>query len=570
MARFPENETKYTKFTQNCADNRCVISIGDVAGLAPNEIIAVNYDRTRGFVIRHRIAIRELSLICVGMMIALYYAYEVDIFANEGSVSVHEATIELDEALLIGALVAFSLLVFGVRQYFGQKREMAARIAAEQHARELAYQDGLTGLPNRRQYDEALRAAVSAPPRAGASHGVFLLDLNGFKQINDVHGHGVGDEVLTVVAQRLRSVMRNGDMVARFGGDEFAILATHLSDPEAATNLALRVIEVLATPMSASGAIHRVGVGIGIALVPTDAGTNDEALRKADVALYRAKAERRSALRFFEPGMDVRVQERASIERALREAMDAGRIETLYQPNVDLRTHKIIGFEAAPHWIDRERGQVPLGRFIAIAEEVGLIHALAERVLRQACEAAQTWPSHVKLSVDIYPSQLGDRLLAARILHILQDTGIAPERLEVEITESALVADMENAQIVLGALRNAGVRISLDNFGTGYSSLYHLRNFKLDKIKIDRSFIHAIASERATAGIISALVGLGQGLGLTIAADGIEGIEQESSLITSGCVEGQGALFSAPICGTDTLRLFASENTTSLRVLGRK
>ncbi|MHB8477628.1 MAG: putative bifunctional diguanylate cyclase/phosphodiesterase [Steroidobacteraceae bacterium] len=355
----------------------------------------MNYVRIRSFVIRHRIAIKDLSLIFLGTLLALYYAFEVDIFANEGSIAVHEAVIELDEALLIGVFVTFALLIFGVRQYLGQKREMARRIAAEQHVRELAYQDGLTGLPNRRQYEEALKAAVAAPPRAGASHGVFLLDLNGFKQINDVHGHGVGDEVLVIVAQRLRSVMRSGDIVARFGGDEFAILATHLADPEAATNLALRVIEALATPIAAGGAIHRAGVGIGIALVPTDASTTDEALRKADVALYRAKAERRSALRFFEPAMDVRVQERASMERALREAMDAGRIQTLYQPNVSLRTHKIIGFEAAPHWIDPERGSVALERFVAIAEEVGLIHALAERVLRQACEAAQTWPSYI-------------------------------------------------------------------------------------------------------------------------------------------------------------------------------
>jgi diguanylate cyclase (GGDEF)-like protein len=529
----------------------------------------VNYVRIRSFIIRHRIAIRDLSLIFVGVLLALYYAYEVDIFPNEGPIAVHEAVIELDEALLIGALVTFALFVFGVRQYLGQKREMAARIAAERHVRELAYQDGLTGLPNRRQYEEALKAAVDAPPRAGASHGVFLLDLNGFKQINDVHGHGVGDEVLVIVAQRLRSVMRNGDIVARFGGDEFAVLATHLADPEAATTLALRIIEALVPPITAGGAIHRAGVGIGIALVPTDASTTDEALRKADVALYRAKAERRSALRFFEPAMDVRVQERASMERALREAMDAGRIGVLYQPNVSLRTHKIIGFEAAPHWIDPERGSVELERFISIAEEVGLIHALAERTLRHACQAAQTWPSYVKLSVNIYQSQLKDRLLPARILRILQETGIAPERLEMEITESALVADMESAQIVLGSLRNAGVRISLDNFGTGYSSLYHLRNFKLDKIKIDRSFIRAAASERASAGIISALVALGHGLGLTIAADGIEGVDQEMSLVSSGCEEGQGILFSAPICREDTLRLFASENTTSLRLLGR-
>jgi diguanylate cyclase (GGDEF)-like protein len=409
--------------------------------------------------------------------------------------------------------------------------------------------------------------AVAAPPRAGASHGVFLLDLNGFKKINDVHGHGVGDEVLTIVAQRLRSAMRDGDLVARFGGDEFAVLTQHLSGPEAATTLALRIMECLVSPITAGAATHRVGVGIGIALVPSDASTPEEAMRKADVALYRAKAERRSALRFFEPTMDVRVKERASIESALREAMDAGHIDTMYQPSVNLRTHQVIGFEAVPRWIDPTHGAIPLERFVAIAEEAGLIHALAERILRQACDAARTWPLYVKLSVDIYPSQLKDSLLPSRILRILEDCGIAPNRLEVEITESALVADMENAQVVLGALHEAGVRIALDNFGTGYSSLYHLRNFKLDKIKIDSSFIHAMANETASAGIVKALVGLGQGLGLTVAADGVEGTGQESSLLSSGCEQGQGQFFSAPVTAIDTLALFASDSTASLRLI---
>jgi diguanylate cyclase (GGDEF)-like protein len=529
----------------------------------------MNVARIRSFMSRHRLAVRDLSLILAGTLVALYYAYEVDIFASEGSVGLHEARIELDEALLIGALVGLALLIFGARQYLAQKREVARRIAAEHRVRELAYQDGLTGLPNRRQFDEALRAAIAAPPRAGASHGVFLLDLNGFKQVNDVHGHGVGDEVLMVVAQRLRSAMRNGDMVARFGGDEFAILAEHLAGPEAATNVALRVIEALDSVIVAGGAIHRVSVGIGVALVPADATTSEEALRKADVALYRAKAERRSALRFFEPAMDVRIQERASIERALRQAIDAGRIETMFEHMVNLRTHKIMGFEAAPRWIDAEQGAVPLERFIAIAEETGLIDALAERVLRQACEAARSWPSHVRLALDIYPSQLKDRLLPARILHILAETGLAPGRLEVEITESALVADMESAQLVMSSLRDAGVRIALDNFGTGYSSLYHLRNFKLNKIKIDRSFIGAMVTEGASAAIVSALVGLAHGLGLTIAADGIEGADQVASLLKTGCEQGQGHLFGAAIPADETQALFDTEKATPLRLRAR-
>jgi diguanylate cyclase (GGDEF)-like protein len=516
----------------------------------------VDFASIRSFVIRRRFAIRNWSLILAGLLVAVYCVYAIDIFHSEAGIGLHQAEVELDEALLIGGVLALVLLAFGAHHYRGQKREMARRIAAERHARELAYQDGLTGLPNRRQFEDAVRAAIAAPPRAGAAHGVFLLDLNGFKQINDVHGHNIGDEVLIVVARRLSAAMRDGDMVARFGGDEFAILATHLAGPETATNVALRVIEALDPVIAAGGALHRVGAGVGIALVPTDATTLEEAMRKADVALYRAKAERRSALRFFEPDMDARVQERAAMETALRHAIDTDCIDATYQPIMNLQTHDVVGFEVAPRWLDPEKGEVALERFIAIAEDVGLIHVLAERILRQACEAARRWPPHVTLSIDIYPSQLRDRLLSARVVRILAETGLAAARLEMEITESALVADMEGAQIALGALRAAGVRIALDNFGTGYSSLYHLRNFKLDKIKIDRSFIQAMASERESAGIVSALVGLGQGLGLTIAADGVEASDQEASLILSGCEQGQGGLFSAPMTATETGALF--------------
>jgi diguanylate cyclase (GGDEF)-like protein len=507
----------------------------------------MGFHHIRGFVIRHRIALRHPSLISVAMLVAGYVAFAIDIFANHGSAGPRAAQIELDEALLLGVTLAFTLLAFGVRQYFLQKREMARRIAAEGRIRELAYQDGLTGLPNRRQFDDALRAAIASPPREGASHGAFLLDLNGFKQINDVHGHAVGDEVLVVVAQRLRSAMRDGDLVARFGGDEFAVVATHLAGPEAATSIALRVIEALESPIDAGGALHRVGAGIGIALVPGDATTYQEALRKADIALYRAKAERRSALRFFEPEMDARIQGRAALELALRAAIGAGRIEAVFQPTIDLRTHEVVGFEAAPRWIDPDEGEIAPERFIAIAEEAGLIHALAERVLRQACAAASTWPSHVVVSVDVYPGQLKDRLLPARVARILAESGLAPSRLELEITESALVADIESAQTALGTLRAAGVRIALDNFGTGYSSLYHLRNFGLDKIKIDRSFIHSMSSEPESASIVRALVGLAHGLGLTIAADGIDASEQETSLIGTGCEQGQGRLFARQV-----------------------
>ncbi|SES11812.1 putative bifunctional diguanylate cyclase/phosphodiesterase [Sphingobium sp. YR768] len=517
----------------------------------------MNFATIRSFVIRNRVSLQDLGILIAALVVATYIAFDIDIFMHEGQLTPARARIEIDEIAILGVFLAVGLLIFGGRRYREQKREVKRRMAAEAHARELAYQDVLTGLPNRRQFDEVLKTALASPPRAGAAHALYLLDLNGFKQVNDVHGHSKGDEVLIVVGQRLRSAMRDGDMVARFGGDEFAILAHHLAGSEAAANVALRVIEALKAPILGGDAMHHVGAGIGIALLPQDADTPEEAMRKADVALYRAKAERRSALRFFEAAMDEHVHEREAMERALRHAIEAGDIMPVFRPTFDLGTHAVVGFEASPRWVRAEHGEIPPERFIAIAEEAGLIHELADHLLRTACIAAVEWPAHVRLSIDIVPSQLKDELLAARIVRILHETGVSAERLEVEITESAIVADLEAARRTFGTLRGAGVRIALDNFGTGYSSLYHLRSFKLDKIKIDRSFIEAMRSESESASIVNALVGLGHGLGLTIAAEGIQDSEQERELLGTGCEQGQGDLLSQPMPAAATLNFFA-------------
>src|SRR5580698_9290071 len=260
--------------------------------------------RMRSFMIRHRASLKDISILIAVFLSGLYWIFEYDIFKNSDGVSVHEHTIELDEALLLGGIMTLGLLVFSIRRYVEQRRETRRRVAAEQHVRMLAFQDALTGLANRRQFDDALKAACAAPPREGAVHALILLDLNGFKQVNDVYGHVVGDEVLTIIAQRLLGAMRDSDLVARLGGDEFAILALHLVGSEAATNIALRVIEALKQPIAAGSTKHQIGSGFGISLIPTDAVTPEQALRKADLALYRAKEERRSAVRFFENDMD--------------------------------------------------------------------------------------------------------------------------------------------------------------------------------------------------------------------------------------------------------------------------
>jgi diguanylate cyclase (GGDEF)-like protein len=301
--------------------------------------------RVRSFMIRHRASFKDVSILIAVFLSGLYWTYEYDIFKNHDGVSAHEHTIELDEALLLGGIMTLGLLIFSIRRYVEQRRETVRRLAAEQHVRTLAFQDALTGLANRRQFDDALKAAAAAPPREGAVHALILLDLNAFKQINDVYGHGVGDQVLTIVAQRLLGAMRDGDLAARLGGDEFAILALHLVGREAATNIALRVIEVLTQPVTAGSARHQIGVGLGISLIPGDAATPEQALRKADLALYRAKEERRSAVRFLEDDMDKRVQERHGLVQELRAAVANESIRAYFQPSVQLNTKRIIGFD---------------------------------------------------------------------------------------------------------------------------------------------------------------------------------------------------------------------------------
>ncbi|MDB5588757.1 MAG: hypothetical protein JWP26_3727 [Devosia sp.] len=498
------------------------------------------------FVVRHRVSILDLGMLLAVMLVLAYVAFEVDIFATEGAVSAAQETVELDETLMLGGVLSIGLLAFAIRRYFDQKREIARRTVAEQEARVLAYQDPLTGLANRRQFEEALNIAIAAPPGAGKAHAVLMLDLNGFKQVNDVYGHGVGDEVLTIVGQRLLRAARQGDLVARLGGDEFIILAQHLIGAEAAGSIALRIIQGLVEPVATGSTRHAIGAGIGVSLIPSDAGSKDEAIRTADVALYRAKAERRSAFRFFEPDMDRLVHEREQLERDLRAALAADRIVAQFRPSLGLRSGQIIGYEAIPSWQADDGSAVAPERFMAVAEDTGLIHEVARRVLERACHAAMSWPQDVTLSVDIFPGQLQDRELWKSMLGTLDAVGFDPRRLTVEITEAMIVQDLEAAKLALSPLRDAGVSIALDNFGTGYSSLYHMQAFKLDKVKIDRSFLENIGDAEA-AKVVKALAGLGHGLGLTVSADNMGGVDGVAMLLDSGIEEAQssGRLMSA-------------------------
>jgi diguanylate cyclase (GGDEF)-like protein len=514
--------------------------------------------RLRSAVVRNRIRIAELSLLAVIMAVLAYVVFEVDVFVHEGGFAARPDAIEIDEALLIGGLFAVGLLVFSVRRYREQKREAVQRRIAEEKIRELAFQDPLTGLANRRQFEDSLAAALAALPGAGAIHALFLLDLNGFKQVNDVHGHNAGDQLLVSVAQRLLLAADADALVARLGGDEFALLALHLAGPEAATTIALRITQAFAEPLVVGNHRHEVS-----AVLPQDATERDEALRKADVALYRAKIERRTAMRFFEEDMDRLVRERAALESALRMALAQGEIDAVYVPSIDLATGKVMSFEVKPRWHHATLGEVDPDRFLSIAQDIGLIHVLAAYLLTQACRLAVEWPDNISLSIDLFPGQLADRRLKETIAETLRAAGLAPQRLEIEIPESTLVTHMAELQEVLGTLRDIGVRVSLDHFGTGYSSLYHLRNFKIDKVKIDRRFIETMDNDLESATIVNALVGLGRGLGFTLAADGVVRPDRQNALNGIGASSGQGQLYSRPIDAKETLLLTTQQEAFS-------
>lgn len=492
---------------------------------------------------RHRVSIQDAWLVIGTMCAVAFIGFEFD-FAGDLS---DDKRINFEEMLALGGVTALAILMFAYRRMVAQEREIARRIAAERRAHELAHADALTGLANRRQFEDALKVAVAAPPGADGTHAVLMLDLNGFKKINDMHGHAAGDDVLVVVAQRLSSAMREGDLLARLGGDEFAIIAQHLSGPEAATGIALRIIKSLESPIEVGSIRHKVGVGIGVALAPKDGDNPEAVLRKADIALYKAKVGKRSEVCFFDEDMDRQAHERDLMERELAAAIGTNALRPWYQPIVDLRTEAVIGFEALARWTHSTLGDIPPERFIPIAEDCGLINELSDYLLRCACVDACLWPNDIILSFNISPVQLKDRTLALRVMSILGESGLAPHRLEIELTESALVRDLDAAKEILSTLRDAGVLVALDDFGTGYSSLYHLRNFKFDKIKIDRSFIETMGSQAESAVIVGALSGLGLGLGLTITAEGVESREQQVALLEQGCQQGQGFLFSKAI-----------------------
>jgi diguanylate cyclase (GGDEF)-like protein len=414
----------------------------------------------------------------------------------------------------------------------------------EQRITHMARHDALTGLPNRLLFRERMEQALAGSSRE-ESVAVLSIDLDCFKEVNDTHGHPAGDALLKGVADRLRRCVGDG-MVARLGGDEFAMIRVGAQSTEDLFLLAERILKALGEPMKVEGHDIRVGSSIGIAIAPAHGDDPDELLKHADTALYRAKADGRRTFRLFEPDMNIQALARRSLEADLRGALDRGEFELHYQPFVNVLSNQVTGFEALIRWNHRDKGLIPPADFIPLAEETGLINPIGDWVLRQACMDAADWPAGLQIAVNLSPVQLRNRALPRLVILALAAARLDPKRLELEITETALLKDDEALLASLHHLRALGVRIAMDDFGTGYSSLKYLRSFPFDKIKIDRSFVKELGIRLDSAAIVRAVAELGRSLAMTTTAEGVETEAQLAHLKHEGCTEVQGYLFSRP------------------------
>jgi diguanylate cyclase (GGDEF)-like protein/PAS domain S-box-containing protein len=426
-------------------------------------------------------------------------------------------------------------------------QDITAQKRAETQIAYMARHDGLTGLANRAVLLEKMEEALARLRRHGNRFTVFMLDLDLFKTVNDSLGHPVGDELLKVVAGRLSACIRETDTVARLGGDEFAILATADGDQrEAAIATANRLLGAVAAPCDLDGHHVNIGTSVGIALAPEHGTDVDQLVKNADLALYKAKSEGRDAYRIFEDAMGVEVRMRRAHQIDLRNALSNDEFELYYQPIVDIPARQTASIEALIRWHHPQRGIIPPADFIPLAEESGLINQIGEWVLRKACSDALHWPPHIKVSVNLSAVQFRKIGPIDSFCQTLRESGLPPERLELEITESVLLQGSAENVETLHRLRLMGISIVLDDFGTGYSSLSYLRMFPFDKIKIDRSFVHELAKNADCAAIVSAVAGLGRSLRIDTVAEGVETEDQLLLVHAAGCTHAQGYLFGRP------------------------
>jgi len=432
---------------------------------------------------------------------------------------------------------------------------------------DLAFTDPLTRLGNQRRYFDKVDRLLADRADDPAPFAIGILDLDGFRPINDLFGHGAGDDILVQVAMRLRAAMDSHSTVARIGSDEFAFLYPMVFSEDAVAEKARTLIEILSAPYDVGERTAQLSASVGCSLFHSGEESTEILVNKAETALYHAKRSGRGRVVVYTREMEEAAKRVTRIEQALRRAVAAGGVEPYFQPIVDLKTRGLLGFETLARWTDPDLGFVSPATFIPIAEERGIIGPLAQHVLRKATEAARIWPSELFLSFNLSPSQLVDQNTGRQILGILDRTGFDPRRLEIEITETGLMSDPVSAAKIIGELNRHGIRVSLDDFGTGQSSLGRLREFHFDKLKIDRSFVASILDDRPSEHIIRAILAMCDGLGIEAVAEGIEYEEQATRLIEFGCRGGQGYLFGKAVDAEATLALLRDVQDSGIHAM---
>ena len=440
--------------------------------------------------------------------------------------------------------------------------EMVGKIAErEQRITQLAFNDVLTGLPNRTMFQQQLEQSFRASEGSGGLFALHCLDLDQFKVINDTLGHPAGDALLIEAGKRVQGAAK-GHCLARLGGDEFVVLQTVGDDRNAIDRLARDILDAMAQPLTIDGNELVPSTSIGIAISPDDGADGETLLRNADLALYRAKEAGRGTFAFFEESLNERAQQRRQLETDLRVALDLGQLELHYQPLFDLEQNRVCSFEALLRWNHPTRGQISPVEFIPVAEDTGLIVPIGAWVIREACNRAAGWPEHIRIAVNVSPVQFHRGALNDTILRALAVSGLAPGRLEVEITESIFLEGGDATLKLLHSLRSLGVRVALDDFGTGYSSLSYLQSFPFDKLKIDRSFIQNLLTREGASAIVRAITELAHALNIETTAEGVEETAQLMELRAHGCSSVQGFLFAEPMTAADVERLFREDGAS--------
>ncbi len=463
--------------------------------------------------------------------------------------------------LTVTLILNIALILFGWRRYRDLTNEITERKAAEERAHTLALRDPLTGFHNRRSISESGSDLLAKTVKREKALAMLMLDLDHFKNVNDVHGHAIGDALLRAVAAEIAKLMPPGALAARLGGDEFACaFPFDIGSRATVDRVAESIVSRLAQPFDAEGIFTHISVSLGIAHSAPDCETIDALMRRADIAMYSAKHQGRNRYAWFDASMERELQVRNETEAGLRNGIPRGEFVPYFEQQIDLTTGRLGGFEVLARWDHPTRGLVPPDSFIPIAEETGMIADLSMSVMRQAFIEAKSWDPTLLVSVNISPTQLKDPWLAQKIVKLLVETGFPANRLEIEITETSLFENLALAQSIVGSLKNQGIRLALDDFGTGYSSLAHLRALPFDRIKIDKSFVTSIIENAESAAIVNAITRLGDSLGLPVTAEGIENSQIEERLRQLGCHKGQGWHFGRPTSIAQTRTLLAERN----------